>query len=236
MQGPKRLLAIETFAGSHPVGRHFQYLRLHASELQPAPYSLAAYAAIEAEGGQQYRAPEPESLGLAPEHHLDLQGMVQDPAIQAQLLEFVRRELQSSALHEVVVFGGPPCKMYSTANVHRQQRELALRDAQAAVAGAGRHLQDLLQTLATPNLVSAEDIAEAWRRLDNAESALRACEAAADAVRQDEQRVREADAVVSSFLGLFKDIQRECQAACKTPCHLVMENPYSIPDWALWNR
>jgi hypothetical protein len=160
---------------------------------------------------------------------------VQDPDIRAQLLEFVRRELDSFTMQHVVVFGGPPCTMYSTANKPRQQREQALRNAKAAVGTAGRELHDLLQTLALAGPVAVDDIAQARQALHSAES-IGACEAAAGAVKQDEQSVREADAVVASFLALFKAIQRECQAACNTPYHLVMENPYSRSDWALWNR
>jgi hypothetical protein len=70
---------IEAFAGSHPVGRHFQHLQ---GQQQPAPYSLAAYAAVESEAGARYRAPAPESMGLTPAHHLDLHAKVEDLSTQ----------------------------------------------------------------------------------------------------------------------------------------------------------
>jgi hypothetical protein len=76
---PKRLLVIEAFAGSHPVGRHFQTLH---TQQQPAPYSLAAYAAIEMADGERYRAPAPEAMGLTPAHHLDMHAKVDDSTTQ----------------------------------------------------------------------------------------------------------------------------------------------------------
>jgi hypothetical protein len=75
---PKRLLVIEMFAGSHPVGRRFQHLQTQQQQQQSAPYSLAAYAAIEIADGERYRAPAPEVMGLAPAHHLDLHASVEN--------------------------------------------------------------------------------------------------------------------------------------------------------------
>lgn len=234
MHKPKRLLAIEVFAGSHPVGHHFQELRLQAvqPQPQPVPCSLLAYAAIELQDGQQYRAPGPEALGLTPLHHLDLHGDVQEPA-QAQLLTFVYQELEAAAIDTVVVFGGPPCKEYSKANAAKKQHKTALMDAQAAFAEAESQLRALQHILASPRPVSAEVIEDTQRRVDNTRSAWQARKKALEAVLMDKAHTRQADAVVSSFLALFNDIQ---QAAGNTPCHLVMENPYSDTDKALWNR
>jgi hypothetical protein len=86
---PKRLLVIEAFAGSHPVGRHFH--TLHAQQ-QPAPYSLAAYAAVEMADGERYRAPAPEAMGLTPAHHLDLHGKVEDSTTQVCSARLVQAE------------------------------------------------------------------------------------------------------------------------------------------------
>jgi hypothetical protein len=215
VQGPKGLLAIEVFAGSHPVARHFKEIRLQTAQQPPLPYSLVAYAAIEAKEGQKYRAPGPEALGLAPKHYLDLHGNVQHLATQGGLLRFVRSGLRSCALDEVVVFGGPPCRAYSNANVHRQQHEQALINANDTLADARGHLHQQLLTGATGSAAGAfeEFEAEARRRLDKAQAAWDVYKTAADAVEKDVLDALEADEVVSDFLALFKDIQRECQAA-----------------------
>jgi hypothetical protein len=235
-QGPKRLLAIEVFAGSHPVGCHFQELRLQALQQQQqqlAPYSLAAYAAVELQDGQQFKAPEAKSLGLAPTCHLDLHGDVQEPAVQAKLLEFVRKQLKASALDEVVVFGGPPCTEYSNANVHKQKHKKDLKAAQEAFADVAKQLRALRHVLASTRQVSIEMIEDIQCKVDKARSEWQARKTALEEVLKDEEGARQADAVVSSFLKLFKDIQ---QAAGNTPCHLVMENPYSATSKALWDR
>lgn len=222
---------IEVFAGSHPVGRHFQHLR---SQQQPAPYSLAAYAAIEEKQpeGERYRAPAAESLGLTPEHYLSLHTKVQDADARTELLDLVRTELHTSDLQldGVVVFGGPPCEKFSNAGPQAEQRKAALQSAQDALEAAERRLEQLSQSQAAGGASSSaalEAFLGAQHRVAEARSA---CDAAADAVvRQDDLDVVGAEAVVASFLGLFLDIKEECRKACMptgpVPCHLAMENP-----------
>jgi hypothetical protein len=228
---------IEVFAGSHPVGRHFQHLR---SQQQPAPYSLAAYAAIEEKQpeGKKYRAPTAESLGLTPEHYLSLHTKVQDADARTELLDLMRTELHTSDLDGVVVFGGPPCEKFSNAGPQPEQRKAALQSAQDALEAAERRLEQLSQSQAAGGASSSAALEGAQRRVAEARSA---CDAAADAVvRQDDLDVVGAEAVVASFLGLFLDIKEECRKARMptgpVPCHLAMENPYSTADKALWNR
>jgi hypothetical protein len=223
---------IEVFAGSHPVGRHFQHLQ---SQQEPDAYSVAAYAAIEAQqpNGEKFKAPEPHTLGITPAHHLSLHARVEHTDAQTKLLDFVRRELQGFGLHGVVVFGGPPCTKYSNADKQFRLRQENLFQTELAHDGAERQLDRLLQSQADGDAVPAVKLARARRLLVSTKAAY---EAAADAVMKDELEVQAADAVVSSFLQLFKDIQQECKAAGDVPCHLVMENPYSSADRALWNR
>jgi hypothetical protein len=52
------------------------------------------------------------------------------------------------------------------------------------------------------------------------------------------RKLEAADALVASFLRLFKGIEAECSGSAggARPAFLVMENPQSRPDRALWNR
>jgi hypothetical protein len=143
----------------------------------------------------------------------------------------VRSELQGSNLHGVVVFGGPPCKKFcNAAPLVRQQRDI-LPTAKANLDAAESRLK--LLKVVGKKVVSAEERAEAESKVAQA---LRIYRAAADAVAQDDLGLRAAEDVVTSFLKLFQDIQMHCAAAGNVPCHLVMENPYSAADRALWNR
>lgn len=63
-----------------------------------------------------------------------------------------------------------------------------------------------------------------------------AIETAAAEAAQHARNLLASDSLVKSFLGLFKAIEVECQEYGKRHCYLVMENPYSQPDRALWNR
>jgi hypothetical protein len=236
-KAPSRLLVIEAFAGSHPVGRHFQ--NLHAQQ-HPAPYSLAAYAAIEAEKGSECATPAPETLGLTPAHHLSLRPAgVEDDSTRAQLISFVHEQLQESSLDGVVVFARPPCKVYTNANsrvrARNTQRQQALVDAEAACDHAQMQLDELMQSEEADMSVAAlrSAVSAAASRLADAEAARKA---AANAVEQGDLELHAADAVVINFLSLFQDVQQACQADGIVPCHLVMENSYSTADRALWNR
>lgn len=202
---------------------------------QPSPYSLAAYAAIEMQqpDGKKFRAPEPQALGLTPEHHLSLHARVQDPAARTALIDFVRHELQGSGLDGVVVFGGPPCTKYSNADKQFWIRKERLEQTQVAHADAQTQLQQLLQTQADGGAVPAGQLARARGLVVSTEEAYAA---SAAAVANHELEVQAADEIVSSFLTLFQEIQQECKKAGNVPCHLVMENPYSSADRALWNR
>jgi hypothetical protein len=226
---------IDAFAGAHSVGLHFQHQHGQQQQQRPAPYSLAAYAAIEAQQpvAEKYRAPAADSLGLTPEHYLSLHAKVEDPAVQEQLLDLMHRELRTGSLHGVVVFGGPPCQKFSKANRQSEQLKAALQTAQDALLAAESELQPLLQSQAAGGSVSAAALAEAQNRVA---AAGRVCEAAAHAVVQHELDVQAAEAVVSSFLRLFWGIKQMCMAAGNVPCHLVMENPCSTAEKALWNR
>jgi hypothetical protein len=151
--------------------------------------------------------------------------------VQVQLLDFVRRELQSVNLHGVVVFGGPPCDKFSSAGPLFMQQWDILPTARAELENAERRLKML--RVVGKKVVSAEEREEAENRVAQAQRIYRA---AADAVAQDDLEVQTAEGLAASFLKLFQDIQKECQAAGNVPCHLVMENPYSSADRALWNR
>jgi hypothetical protein len=63
-----------------------------------------------------------------------------------------------------------------------------------------------------------------------------AIEAAAAEAAQHAQSLLASDSLVKSFLSLFKAVEVECQEYGKRHCYLVVENPYSQPDRALWNR
>jgi hypothetical protein len=237
-EAPKKLMVIETFAGSHPVGRHFQHLQTQQQQQQQStvPYRLAAYAAVESHRpvGEKYRAPQAEALGLTPFHHLSLRARVEDPAAHSQLVKFVRDELRSSGLDGVVVFGGPPCKKFSQAGSLAEKRQKSLNTAQNRTLQAAQSgLEQLDQSQAAGDAVSAAAVAEAEQLVA---AARRVREAAADAVVQHELDVQAAEAMVSSFLKLFQDIKKECRGSGNVPCHLVMENPYSSAKKALWNR
>lgn len=59
--------------------------------------------------------------------------------------------------------------------------------------------------------------------------------AAAEERSQVEAKILESDALVTSFLVMFKRIEAECEGRGK-PCYIIMENPYSTRARALWNR
>jgi hypothetical protein len=109
-------------------------------------------------------------------------------------------------------------------------RKITLTETQLAHDDAERQL---LQMQADGGAVPAAKIDRARRLVISTEEAYTA---AAEAVAKDELDVQAADAVVSSFLQLFEEIRQECQAAGDVPCHLVMKNPYSVAERALWNR
>lgn len=138
-----------------------------------------------------------------------------------------------SRLDGVVVFGGPPCKKFSQAGSLAETRQKALNTAQDDLQAAQSELEQLKQSQAAGDAVSAAAVAEAEQLVA---AARRAREAAADAVVQHELDVQAAEAMVSSFLKLFQDIKNECRESGNAPCHLVMENPYSSAKKALWNR
>lgn len=232
-KAPKSLLAIEVFAGSHPVGRHIQHLQ---AQQQQAPYTLAAYAAIEVRQphGDKYRVPEAAALGLTAEHHLSLHARVEDDAAREKLLSFVRSELKTSRLDAVVMFGGPPCEMYSNAGPQYRKELKALNEAQASYDSALRQLQQLQKPAkAAGEPVLNGGLADAEQRLQQAQQNL---ESAKAPVVKHKLGVVAADATVASFLSLYQEIQQECKASDQTLCHCVMENPYSSADKALWNR
>lgn len=232
-KAPKRLLAIEVCAGSHPVGRHIQHLQ---AQQQQSPYTLAAYAAIEVQppNGAKYRAPEPAALGLTAEHHLSLPARVEDPAARQELLSFVRSELKNSRPDAVVMFGGPPCDTYSNAWPQYRKELKALNEAQASYDSAFRQLQQLQKPAkAAGKPVLNGGLADAQQHL---QQAIQNLERAKAPLMKREVDVEDADAVVSNFLSLCQEIQQECKASGQTPYHRVMENLYSSTDKALWNR
>jgi 3-methyladenine DNA glycosylase/8-oxoguanine DNA glycosylase len=112
-------------------------------------------------------------------------------------------------------------------------RKEVLKQTQLAHEDAQRQLDQLLQMQADGGAVPAAKVNRARRLVISTEEAY---EAAAEAVAKDELDVQAADAVVSSFLQLFQEIQQEFQAAGNVPCHPIMKNPYSIAERALWNR
>jgi hypothetical protein len=115
-------------------------------------------------------------------------------------------------------------------------RKEVLKQTQLAHEEAQRQLGQLLQMQADGGAVPAQQAAKIDRARRLVVSTEEAYTAAAEAVAKDELDVLAADAVVSSFLSLFQEIQQECQAAGNVPCNLVMENTYSIAERALWNR
>jgi hypothetical protein len=133
----------------------------------------------------------------------------------------------------VVVFGGPPCTKFCNAgSLFRPQREVLLT-AKAELEAAEKRWKMLKVVGKSSTVASAEQRAEAESKVAEAQEIYRAAEAA---VAQDDLGVREADGLVSRFLSLFQELQRKCQADGDVPCHLLMENPYSAEDRALWNR
>jgi hypothetical protein len=137
-------------------------------------------------------------------------------------------------VYGVVVFGGPPCKKFCNASSHVLKQRAILPTAKAHLDKAESHLKMLKVVGNLPEkVVSGEELAEAKSQVAKA---LQLYRAAANAVAIDDAGLRAAEDLVTSFLNLFQDIQMHCTAAGNVPCHLVMENPYSSADRALWNR
>lgn len=133
-------------------------------------------------------------------------------------------------MYGVVVFGGPPCKKFCNASSQVLKQRAILPTAKARLDDAERCLS-LLKGV-DKKMVSGEKLAEAESKVAEA---LQIYRAVANAVAKDDAGLRAAEDLVTSFLNLFQDIQMHCTAA-GVPCHLVMENPYSSADRALWNR
>lgn len=229
----KRLLVIEVFAGSHPVGRHCKALQ---EAQQQAPYSIAAYAAVELvqPQGDKYKAPSPTKLNLPAEHCLSLSGAdIQDPDVVQQLVQFVRSSLRTASPSAVVVFGGLPCTKYCNAGPHywraKAQRDAAWTEYKAAAKQL--HLE--LEAVESVSLPESQSVADLHQGMIAAEAQLAQAE---KALRKFTEDLRTADDLVQSFLDLFKEIEQECKKPREAPCHLAMENPYSCAEKGLWNR
>lgn len=237
-QTSSALLVIEAFAGSHAAGLHFKsLLDKQASPQQPQqpPYHLAAYAAIELE--TKYKAPDPKALNLQADNCLSIHASVSDFAVQAKVLDFVRSKLCDSSLciSAVVVFGGPPCTAYSQARPHLATSKLNQLEESYQQALLD-HTAQQRQLLAAGSMPPAAATKAQKTAAETASSIQDAVEAAAAEAAQHARNLMASDSLVKSFLSLFKAIEVECQEFGKRHCYLVMENPYSQPDRALWNR
>jgi hypothetical protein len=236
-QTSSALLVIEAFAGSHAAGLHFKSLldkQTSPQQPQQPHYHLAAYAAIELE--PRYKAPDWKALNLQADNCLSIHASVSDFAVQAKVLDFVRSKLCDSSLciSAVVVFGGPPCTAYSQARPHLATSKLQLEESyQQALLDHTAQQRQLLAAGSTPSAAATKAQKTAAETASRIQDAI---EAAAAEAAQHARNLKASDSLVKSFLSLFKAIEVECQEYGKRHCYLVMENPYSQPDRALWNR
>uniref|UniRef100_A0A383W5P4 Uncharacterized protein n=1 Tax=Tetradesmus obliquus TaxID=3088 RepID=A0A383W5P4_TETOB len=59
---------------------------------------------------------------------------------------------------------------------------------------------------------------------------------ASEEAQRDAAALMESDALASSFITLYRGVQAECMAYGDIPSYMIMENPYSVTNRALWNR
>jgi len=154
---------------------------------------------------------------------------------------------RAGGVDAVLVFGGPPCTAYSSACADtsrfpaRYRCKRADEAYYAALAERAAAVQALKQLRTSGAAASA--LEQAGQRVREAEQELAALKAASEeataAAKQeaieDTARLHDSDALVKSFLGLYKSVEAEANALGR-PGFLGMENPYSTRPRGLWNR
>eukprot|EP00882_Tetradesmus_deserticola_P018914 GHRQ01020328.1.p1 GENE.GHRQ01020328.1~~GHRQ01020328.1.p1 ORF type:complete len:230 (+),score=64.00 GHRQ01020328.1:265-954(+) len=207
-------------------------------------------------------APNAEQLGLSPQQFLNLGGAgeatgdITSPHLPSQVLGFVAQQLRSQQIDMVVVFGGPPCTMYSMAWVDSRAKlweavkaaEATLEKARVDKKAAGERLAGQLQAAAAGQpdafspalavmLSSADKCKLLETELQKAELDQQSAVAAAEkAVQQLDKKFQDSDDMVKAFLNLYQCFKAVCEAEHGVRCCLFMENPESTAVRGLWTR
>eukprot|EP00882_Tetradesmus_deserticola_P026338 GHRQ01029031.1.p1 GENE.GHRQ01029031.1~~GHRQ01029031.1.p1 ORF type:complete len:221 (+),score=79.19 GHRQ01029031.1:445-1107(+) len=219
---------------------------------------LVGYVGFEQRSDLAAAAPHAQQLGLSPHQYLNLSGAggtgdVTSTQLQTQVVGFVTEQLRLQQVDLVVVFGGPPCTMYSCARPDTRTSprravaaaEAALKTAVANESYALKRLADEQQAAAAGQpAVSSPVLAVMRASVDKrkAERAqaerdhLSAVAAAEQAEQEHDCMLQRSDDVVKAFLSLYQGIKAVCKAERGVQCCVFMENPESTVVRGLWNR
>lgn len=145
-------------------------------------------------------------------------------------MNFIKEQLYNSEIDAVLVFGGPPCQSYSqwtnAVDKAATKEEKARMTYQKAISDYSKARKQDLDIAAAESIL--EEAHSGWQN---------AVEDTLATQKRHDTKLLGSDKLVRDFINLFMRIEGECKSLRpECPCFLIMENPKSSENRALWNR